>query len=291
MSNDKIAILIDSGTDVPPEYIQKYHMFVAPLRVIFSDGEYSDGIDITSAELYHRLPQEIPKTSLPSAESVLTALEQIRAEGYNKVLAVTISSGLSGTYNMMTLLANNIKDLDIYVYDTRNIAIGSGFFAIQAAQYITEGMDWETLKYNLASSTNKSKVFYCLDTLEYLQKGGRIGLVTAVLGTALNLKPIISCNAEGVYYTVAKVRGRQQSLKKLIDLAVKFAGNAQKYNVALISSAPLGLQDLASIRDEILQKLPNRNMLVEGELGCGLGVHVGPGLVGVGVQILDEPHL
>lgn len=287
MSTDKIAILVDSGTDVPPGLIEKYHMFVAPLRIMFSDGEYNDGIDLTAAQLYQRLPREIPKTSLPSAEIVLQVLDQIRAEGYNKVLAVTISSGLSGTYNMLTLLASNIKDLDIYVYDTRNIAIGSGFSAIQAAEYIADGMDWHTLKQTMIASTSKSKVFFCLDTLEYLQKGGRIGLVTAMLGTALNLKPIISCNTDGVYYTVAKVRGRQQSLKKVLELAVKFAGNAKKYNVALIGSGQLGLNDAASIRDAVLQKLPGKNLLIEGELGCCLGVHVGPGLVGVGVQILD----
>lgn len=288
MSNtDKIAILIDSGTDVPPELVQKYHMFVAPLKIIFRDGEYADGIDLTAAELYQRLPLEIPKTSLPSAETVLQILDQIRSEGYNKVLTVTISSGLSGTNNMLKLLAANIKDLDMYVYDTKNIAIGSGFSAIQAAEYIAGGMDWQTLKLVLDAQTGKSKVFFCLDTLEYLQKGGRIGMVTAMLGTALNLKPVISCNPEGVYYTMAKVRGRQQSLKKIIDLAVKFAGKSTKYNLALIGSGQLGLQDAASIRDEVLQKLPYRNLLIEGELGCCLGVHVGPGLVGVGVQILD----
>ncbi len=287
MSTDKIAILIDSGTDVPPAYIQQYHMFVAPLRIIFNEGEYNDGIDLTASQLYQRLPREVPKTSLPSAELVLQIIEQIRSEGYNKVLAVTISSGLSGTYNMLNLLADNIRDLDIYVYDTKNIAIGSGFSAIQAAKYIEQGMDWKTLKYTMEAETTKSKVFYCLDTLEYLQKGGRIGLVTAMLGTALNLKPIISCNTEGVYYTVAKVRGRQQSLKKVLDMAVQFAGNSKKYNVALIGSGLPGLNDAASIRDQVLQKLPFRDTLIEGELGCCLGVHVGPGLVGVGVQILD----
>ncbi len=288
MSNtDKIAILIDSGTDVPPELVQKYHMFVAPLKIIFRDGEYADGIDLTAAELYQRLPLEIPKTSLPSAETVLQILDQIRSEGYNKVLVITISSGLSGTNNMLKLLAANIKDLDMYVYDTKNIAIGSGFSAIQAAEYIAGGMDWQTLKLILDARTGKSKVFFCLDTLEYLQKGGRIGTVTAMLGAALNLKPVISCNPEGVYYTMAKVRGRQQSLKKIIDLAVKFAGKSTKYNLALIGSGQLGLQDAASIRDEVLQKLPYHNLLIEGELGCCLGVHVGPGLVGVGVQILD----
>ena len=90
MSTDKIAILIDSGTDVPPAYIQQYHMFVAPLRIIFNEGEYNDGIDLTASQLYQRLPREVPKTSLPSAELVLQIIEQIRSEGYNKVLAITI---------------------------------------------------------------------------------------------------------------------------------------------------------------------------------------------------------
>ena len=75
MSTDKIAILVDSGTDVPPGLIEKYHMFVAPLRIMFSDGEYNDGIDLTAAQLYQRLPREIPKTSLPSAEIVLQVLD------------------------------------------------------------------------------------------------------------------------------------------------------------------------------------------------------------------------
>ena len=189
---------------------------------------------------------------------------------------------------MLRLLGEAINDLELYVYDTKNIAIGSGFFAIQAAQYIEQGMDWDTLIAKLESSRSKSKVFFCLDTLEYLQKGGRIGLVTAMLGTALNLKPIISCNPEGIYYTVAKVRGRQQSIKKVLDMAANFAGNAKKYNVALIGSGTLGLKDATSIREQVLAKLPNRNTFIEGELGCCLGVHVGPGLVGVGVHILED---
>ncbi len=285
---DKIAILIDSGTDVPVSFQEQYHMFLAPLKIIFQDGEYEDGIDLTASQLYERLPQEIPKTSLPSTETVLHVLDQIRAEGYNKVLVITISSGLSGTNNMLRLLGESINDLELYVYDTKNIAIGSGFFAIQAAQYIEQGMDWNTLIAKLESGRSKSKVFFCLDTLEYLQKGGRIGLVTAMLGTALNLKPIISCNPEGIYYTVAKVRGRQQSIKKVLDMSVDFAGNAKKYNIALIGSGTLGLKDAASIREQVLAKLPNRNTFIEGELGCCLGVHVGPGLVGVGVHILED---
>ena len=87
---DKIAILIDSGTDVPATFQEQYHMFLAPLKIIFQDNEYEDGIDLTASQLYERLPQEIPKTSLPSTETVLRVLDQIRAEGYNKVLVITI---------------------------------------------------------------------------------------------------------------------------------------------------------------------------------------------------------
>ena len=118
-----------------PELVQKYHMFVAPLKIIFRDGEYADGIDLTAGDLYQRLPLEIPKTSLPSAETVLQILDQIRSEGYNKVLTITISSGLEAARNnMLKLLAANIKDLDMYVYDTKKYCHRQWFFCYSGSR-------------------------------------------------------------------------------------------------------------------------------------------------------------
>lgn len=287
MLQEKIAVLVDTGTDVPAHLIKEYGFYTIPLKIIFSDGEFRDGIDLSASELYERLPHEIPTTSLPDGQSILATLAEIKAAGYNKVLAITISSGLSGTYNLVRLLAENYTDLDIHVLDTKNISIGSGFLAIQAAEYIRRGMNWQNLIAAMNNEINRSKVFFCLETLEYLQKGGRIGLVTAMLGTAFNLKPIISCNEDGIYYTMAKVRGRQKSIQKVIDLAEEYSKKGQHYKIALYGSGKSGMAEIAAIREEVLRRLPNHIQILESELGCCLGVHVGPGLVGIGVHLVD----
>lgn len=110
LNKEKIAILVDSCCNVPQEFVDKYGMYVIPLKVLYKDREYMDGVDITAEEVYRGLEKEIPKTSLPSGEHIQKILDRIKADGYEKVIAVTISSGLSGTNNMINLLAKIMKD-------------------------------------------------------------------------------------------------------------------------------------------------------------------------------------
>lgn len=255
------------------------------MKVIYKDREYSDGIDITPQEMYKRLETEIPTTSLPSGGEINAMFNQIKSDGYEKLLVVSISSGLSGTYNYISLLASQYDGLDIFILDTKNIGIATGFGAIQAAEYIKEGMDWNTLTKTVSKNVPKSKIFFTLDTLEYLHKGGRIGLVTSVLGSALNLRPIISCNDNGIYYTVEKVIGRKRSIKKLISLTLNFAKNSNKYNVAIIHGN--AKREALNIKSELMPKLPNCNIYTEGQISPALGVHTGPGAIGIAIQKLD----
>lgn len=286
MNKQKIALLVDTCIDIPKEIINQYSMYSMPLKIIYTDGEYSDGVDITPEEVYERLQTEIPKTSLPSTGEILDLLNRIKEDGYEKVLAVTLSSGLSGTNNLVSLIAKEYEELDIRVIDTKNIGIGAGFNAIQAAKYIQEGMDFEELEKVVSQNINKSKVFFCVDTLEYLQKGGRIGLVASILGTAFNLKPIISCNEEGIYYNVAKIRGRKKSLDKMLELVVDFANTGKKYNVALCYGG--AKEEAEVLKKALLEKLPHSEFYVEGQISPALGVHTGPGLIGIAIQLLDD---
>lgn len=282
MNKEKIAILVDSGVDVPTKLVKEYNMYVAPLKIIYSDGEYSDGVDITAEDVYSRLNTEIPKTSLPSGSMIQEIFEKIKSDGYEKVLAVTISSGLSGTYNAIRMIANQQDNLDIFVLDTKNIAIASGFNAIQAAEYIKGGMDFDTLTKTVSENLANSKVFFCVSTLEYLQKGGRIGLVASILGSTLSLKPIISCNEDGIYYTVAKIIGRRRSLNKAIDLAVDFIGNSKNYNIGVVNGD--AQKDGRELTELLMSRLPNFNICAEGQISPALGVHTGPGTIGIVVQ-------
>lgn len=287
MNKQKIAILTDSGSDVPQFIKEKFNVKVIPLKIIFKDGEYIDKETITADEVYRRMQTEIPKTSLPDGEMIKGMLDEIKAEGYEKVLAITISSGLSGTNNMVRVVADEYEGLDIFVLDTKNIGIGSGFSVAEAAYQAANDVDWETLKAKLTAGVEKAKVFFHVPTLEYLQKGGRIGLVSSVLGSMMNLKPIITCNEDGIYHTVAKVRGQSKSISKTIDLVEQFAGSSKKYNLAIAYGGETALKEAESIRTIMKERLSNYEQVFFDQVSPALGVHTGPGLIGLGVQILD----
>ncbi len=286
MNQEKIAILVDSGCNVPNEYIEKYGMYTLPLKIIYKDKEHLDGITIQAEDVYHKLEVEIPKTSLPSGEEIERILDQIKADGYKKVIVVTISSGLSGTNNICRLIASSYDDLECYILDTKNISIGAGFHAIQAARYIEKGMSFEEICNKLEKDVPKCKVYFVLETLEYLQKGGRIGLVASLFGNALNLKPIISCNEEGIYYTVSKVRGRKQSISKMKTYALNDAKDLKKYNVAIMHGDAKEICE--EMVNDVLPQLPNMDLFVTGQISPALGVHTGPGALGICIQEIDE---
>lgn len=279
---EKIAILVDSGMDVPKEYQERYHIYSIPLIVSYSDGEYQDGIDITPQEVYDRLKDEIPKTSLPSVNSIKEKFEEICQDGFEKVIAITISSGLSGTNNVINMVAKELNQLTIEVVDTKNIGIGAGFTGILAGQLLEKGYGFDEAVKTLRENTEHTKIFFCLETLEYLRKGGRIGLVAGAVGDIFKIKPIISCNEEGIYYTVSKARGRKQSLRKTMELAENYAGTFKKCNIAVANgNAP---EDAKYIADILKKKFPDSNIFLEGQISPALVVHTGPGLIGIAIQ-------
>lgn len=285
MKDKKIAILVDSCCDVPKDLADKYNIFILPLKIIFKANEYLDNIDITPQEVYDRLSVEIPKTSLPSGDQVIAILDRIKGEGYTQVIAVTLSSGLSGTNNMLHVVCENYEGLEIAIFDTLNIAIASGFHAIEAARAIERGLDMHAIIRQLENNIRKSRVFFVVETLEYLQKGGRIGLVASLFGNALNLKPIISCNDAGVYYTVAKVRGRKQSISKTIALAKACCEGHTHYNIAICNGG--ATVDATALKEALLKEIGEVDILIQNDISPALGVHTGPGTLGIAVQILD----
>ncbi len=281
MNRQKICILVDSGCDVPQSVRQAYDMRVLPLKIRYPEGEYDDQVNITAQQVYDRFPGEIPQTSLPDGGTIHNTLEKARADGYEKALVVCISSGLSGTYNMVRLVCQEYRGLETFVLDTRNISFGSGVFALLAAHWIEQGMDWQDLQTRLVQRLRDSKVFFCLDTLEYLRKGGRLGLVAAIVGMALKLKPIISCNEAGVYYIVGKALGRRKSLDRMLSLATAFAASRDGSQVALLNgNAP---KEALELKPRLLAQTGGKELLTEGQISPALVVHTGPGLLGIAV--------
>ena len=287
MNPQKIALLTDSCADLPAELRGDKPVYVVPLRILCQDGEFYDGVDIFSGDIYRRLAAgELPRTSLPTGGSVTDALDQISAAGYERVLAIMLSSGLSGTYNMVRLLAEGRQDLEIAVFDSLSGSLGSGIMLLQAWEDIQAGMDWDELvNRRVPQLIANTFPFFSVDTLEYLQKGGRIGKITALAGTMLNIKPLITFAADGQLQSIAKVRGRRAVQDKLIELVRARLGDHRRYNLAVANGgAP---EEMAQLEARLTAAFPHYDHLWRGEMDATLSVYIGGGVLGAGVQVLD----
>ena len=194
MTPKKIALLTDSSADLRWDQARENNIFFVPLRILCEDGEYLDGVNITGPDIYQRLHNgELPQTSLPRVEDFSAKLREIFDLGYDGVIAVMLSSGLSGTYNLARILAGECAEQGyaMKVFDSVSGALGQGMTVLQLAEDIKNGMDWEELTERRAPQLIANTYpFFSVDTLEYLVKGGRIGKVTAMAGTMLQIKPI-----------------------------------------------------------------------------------------------------
>ncbi len=289
MSNpEKIALLTDSCADLSPALRKGKPIYVVPLRLSCVDGEYSDGVDINAGDVYRRLERgELPKTSLPTMDSVVSALEQIKKDGYHKVIAVHLSSSLSGTYNMVRLMAEEWEGLEIAVFDSLSGAVGIGAAVLQLWEDIKGGMGWEELTLRRTPMLLRgTHAFFSVDTLEYLARGGRIGKVTAMAGTMLAIKPILSFASDGQLQSIVKVRGRKQVQDKLVELVKASLGDHKRYNLAIVNGdAPEEMKELAA---KLKAVLPKSDHFWESEFDATLSVYIGSGVLGVVVQVLDE---
>ena len=289
MTPKKIALLTDSSADLRWDQARENNIFFVPLRILCEDGEYLDGVNITGPDIYQRLHNgELPQTSLPRVEDFSAKLREIFDLGYDGVIAVMLSSGLSGTYNLARILAGECAEQGyaMKVFDSVSGALGQGMTVLQLAEDIKNGMDWEELTERRAPQLIANTYpFFSVDTLEYLVKGGRIGKVTAMAGTMLQIKPLITFAADGQLQSIAKVRGRNLVIRKLIELVTQSHNGAARYNLAVANGgAPA---EMGVLQGKLTTALPNYDHIWSGELDGTLSVYIGDGVLGAAVQRLE----
>ena len=273
----KIVIVSDSTSDMTLETIKRYNIKILPLRVIYSDGEYKDRVDITPEEIYSKFKEEIPTTSLPSPQDTVDLFNQLKQEGYTHVIVVTISSGISGTMNMIRNIADSFEGLSFEIIDSKSLSMGAGFAIIEGARELERTSDLEKTINKIKAVLNNTKIYYVVKTLEYLRKGGRIGKVEGTIGELLNIKPIISMNEDGVYYSFKKVRGRSRSIEELLEI-IKEKAREKLVNIAVAhGDAFEEAQDLL----KKVKELKNIKETVFTQISPVLVVHTGPGLIGI----------
>ncbi len=275
---EKVALITDSSCDLSQDQLDRHHIHMLPLRVLSSAGEFRDRLEISEEELYALMEQELPKTSLPYPEDVTALYTKLRAEGTTHILHISISSGLSGTYNMVKAVTKEFESgMEIALIDSRTISTGVGMMALAAAEALESGSSFEQAVEKAKAVRETQLGVFIIKTLEFLRKGGRIGLVEGVIGTILQLKPVIFVNHDGIYQTLAKARGYTNALDAMVRETVARFGK-RKVRLSVVHGAAAA--EAQHLMDR-LKELLNVTESFISSVSPVLAVHTGPGLLGI----------
>lgn len=278
---EKIALIADSTCGLPQEYIDKYNVHIVGLKIIYKNEEYIDGVNITPKEVYSRLEEELPTTSMPSVDDVITLYEKLVTEGYTHAIVLPISSGLSGTINSFRLGSQEFDDkIKSFIYDTKILSMAVGLSVIEVGKLIEEGKSFEYICDIIPKFRENTEMYFTVDTLEYLIKGGRIGKITGGVGQLLNLKPIIKMSDEGTYTTHCKVRGSKKAFNELVKLVSDIL-DSSKGKVVIMTGT---MHDEAQKLKEIFSAHANTEFIYSGLITPAIGIHSGPQILGIAVM-------
>jgi DegV family protein with EDD domain len=275
---NKVAIVTDSTAYLPPEIIAEYEIQVVPLVVIWDGESYRDGLDITPTEFYTRLEksQTLPSTSQPSAGAFKEVFNKLLQEK-KAVVAILISSGISGTVNSALQAQAEIGSDQVVVIDSQTASMAIGLHVLAAARKAADGGSLDEVKEIALQAQHNTNVVFAVDTLEFLHKGGRIGGAKRFLGSMLNLKPILEMNG-GLIEAVDSVRTQKRALARLISLVEEKAGGEKPLRLAVFhSNVPEQARDLLEDAETALS--PDETFLAE--LSPAIGTHVGPGTLAI----------
>lgn len=276
---NKIAIITDSASDVSQKNAQKYGIKVIPLRICFSDKEYRDGVDIRDEELYPIMKKEIPKTSLPYREDVLRLFDEMHNEGYSEAIYIGISSGLSGTYNFVKMIAEEYEKITIHCFDTKSLSCGQNMLVMLAINLCRSIENAKNIIDKLGEIRKKTECMFVVRDLTYLIKGGRIGKVAGTVGSFLNLSPVIFVNEAGVYETAAKSIGFNRAVETMLtEIKKRFAGTKAVVSMTYACEREIAERLLLEIKKFVTVVESNINPVT-----AVLGVHTGPGMAGVSI--------
>ncbi len=275
-----IAVVTDSTSDIGTELAKQLDITVIPLSIIYRGVVYKDGVDLTPSEFYPMLEEagdgELPTSSQPSPQEFLDIYKPLIDSG-KEILSFHISKGLSGTVDAAKMAASQLAPDRIHVVDTQSISFGIAGQAIEAARLAREGFSAQEILQKVSEIKDQSEVLFSLDTLYYLERGGRIGKVSSVVGSLLKIKPIVRVE-DGIYVPLAKVRSMKQAISGMVEF---LQGKFKKNKVSIAVGHGQGLEYAQSLLELALEKLNVKDRPSLFEVGPVIGVHTGPGTVGI----------
>ena len=272
-----IKIITDSTSDINLDLAKELDITIVPLRVIFDEQEYFDGVDITNEQFYEKLvvSKNLPTTSQPAPEQYIPYFEEAKAKG-DSVIVITISSKLSGTYQSAVIAKDMAEYEDIHIVDSLTVTLGLQLLVRKAITLKNQGMSAEAIAVQLENTKTKVKLYALLESLEYLKKGGRLSGMSAFAGGLLNIKPIIEVR-DGEVSLAARARGLSGGYTKLFELITQDKGINRNEEVCIGYSAK---KDNMEAYINNYKNTLNLHDFIESPIGSVVGTHTGPGVCG-----------
>ncbi len=277
----KVKLIVDSVADLNKDLIKEFDITVLPLRVNFGEQSYLDGIELTSKEFFEKLAsaKQLPSTSQISFGEFLEYFAALKSD--NTYIYLSMASKLSGTYNSAMMAKNEMQADNIYVIDSEAVTGDYGVMAIALAKLIHKGVSLDRLLALAKTITAHTETKVALDTLEYLQRGGRLNMTSAIIGEMLKVKPII-VRKDGQLVMSTKVRGR----KKVLHLIRQWLENYDLNHKVITLTYAVDYDYLLEVKNLILTLFPAAEIHIL-EAGSVVGTHSGKGMIGVSFVNLD----
>lgn len=279
-----VRVICDSSINVPDAYLSSLHIVECPALLIFGDEVYLNKVDMLESEFYRRLAElpkgaPLPTTAQPTPGQFTEAIAQVKAEGASSILITTVSAKLSGTYNSAVQAAELEKDVPVEVWDTASASMGGGWQAIVAAEMAQAGASLDDIIAALPGIQRSISTFFTVDTLKYLVAGGRLSPVQGMMGTLLNVKPMLMID-DGVLKPIGRERGRRSAKAALIDLTRARVGD-DPVRVAIVNANVPA--EAHAFEPDVRAALNVQELLVV-ELGPVVAAQAGPGVLALGAM-------
>jgi DegV family protein with EDD domain len=273
----KVGIVCDSTCDLGPEWLKEHDVVMVPLRVNFGEVTYLDWLDLTLDQFYDKLAvaEVLPKTSQPSPADFGAVYRKLADAGCDEIVSIHLSSALSGTMES-ALMAAKMAPVPVHAFDTRTVSLGSGMAVISAVEVRDAGGDAAAVCEAVRRVIDTGRMFFALDTLEYLVKGGRAGKAQGMAASVLNIKPVLTFNADGIIEPYKKAKGRKRAMAEIAAASAEVGAGPLRVGI-LHSQAPALAEDLiAAIRGLGL----DCEIVATVSVGAVIGTYAGPRAVG-----------
>lgn len=279
-----IKIVIDSGCDLPEDYLKEKDIKVIPLYLKLNDKFLKDGVDIKPNEFFELIKKNKDiKTSQPPIEDFINVYKEIINNG-DEIISIHITGKGSGTINSAKIARDEVNKDKIDVLDSKHISASYGFIVKKVQELIDKGFSRDEIIKKFDEIIRKVHLFFTLNTLEYVHKGGRVEEIKAIFSNILDIKPILVMK-EGLPKVYKLIRGRKNSLKELIKIVIEKLKNFSNFEIAFVHGD--AHNEVENIKEEILKIFKPKYHFTK-LISSALGVHAGPGSIGIAIYLIEE---